>query len=276
VSFHVGSGCYDPSVYTDAIMRARKVFDMAEAIGYDFSLLDVGGGFEDALFEKAAMYLNEAIGSYFADRKGKVKIIAEPGRFYVSKAFKLAAHIIARRAPLPDNANPAAAADVPQPAPAKDTGAANAEEDAEAPKVMCKWTLHFSFFDASCTDKLRIDYINDGVYGAFNCILFDHQIIHPYVLSMGDSFHIPSSQPKHLASVWGPTCDSIDCVSPKTMLPTSLEVGDWLGFDNMGAYTVCAASCFNGFEVSNVVYTGGGGNEVREVLEEFAKEGFGI
>ncbi|RXW22187.1 hypothetical protein EST38_g3661 [Candolleomyces aberdarensis] len=255
VSFHVGSGCYDPSVYTDAIMRARKVFDMAKEVGYDFTLLDVGGGFEDALFEKAAMYLNEAIGSYFADRKEKIKIIAEPGRFYVSKAFKLAAHIIARRAPLPDNAN-AAATDAPQPAPLKETGAANAEEDADAPKVMY--------------------YINDGVYGAFNCILFDHQIIHPYVLSMGGSFHVPSPQTKHLASVWGPTCDSIDCVSPKTMLPAALEVGDWLGFDNMGAYTVCAASRFNGFEVSKVVYTCGGAGEVREVLEGFAREGFGL
>lgn len=38
VSFHVGSGCYDPSVYTDAIMRARKVFDMGREAGYQFNL----------------------------------------------------------------------------------------------------------------------------------------------------------------------------------------------------------------------------------------------
>lgn len=76
--------------------------------------------------------------------------------------------------------------------------------------------------------------------------------------------------------MWGPTCDSIDCVSPKTQLPSALQVGDWLGFDNMGAYTVCAASQFNGFELSKVVYTTGGTGEVRSVLAAFAAEGHGI
>ena len=57
------------------------------------------------------------------------------------------------------------------------------------------------------------------------------------------------------------------------MLPSSLRVGDWLGFDNMGAYTVCAASQFNGFEVSNVIYTTGGtgASEVIKVLGTFAR-----
>lgn len=128
------------------------------------------------------------------------------------------------------------------------------------------------------TECLFTDYINDGVYGAFNCILFDHQVIHPYVLSMNGSFHVSASEPKHVSSVWGPTCDSIDCVSPKTTLPAALQVGDWLGFDNMGAYTICAASQFNGFEVSNVIYTSGGmgSSEVHNVLKAFAAEGNGL
>ncbi|KAG5641627.1 hypothetical protein DXG03_004579 [Asterophora parasitica] len=243
VSFHVGSGCYDPSVYTDAIRRARAVFDMAREVGYTFSLLDVGGGFEDALFEQAAAFLTQAIELYFPDRHAEnLKIIAEPGRFYVSKAFKLAANIIARRAPLTE------ASEI-------DTAA---EASSDQPGVMY--------------------YINDGVYGAFNCILFDHQVIHPFVLSMNGSFHVPESEPQKLSSVWGPTCDSIDCVSPKTTLPSALQVGDWLGFDNMGAYTSCAASQFNGFEVSNVIYTMGGvgGSEVQQALTVFAASGYGL
>ncbi|RDB25699.1 Ornithine decarboxylase [Hypsizygus marmoreus] len=239
VSFHVGSGCYDPSVYSDAIMRSRAVFDMGKEAGYTFSLLDVGGGFEDSLFEQAASVLTRAIDQYFPDRQSQnIKIIAEPGRYYVSKALKLAANIIARRAPLADSPTTTEASD--------------------QPGVMY--------------------YINDGVYGAFNCILFDHQVIHPYVLSMNGSFHVPSSVPQMLSSVWGPTCDSIDCVSPKTTLPSALRVGDWLGFDNMGAYTICAASQFNGFELSNVIYTTGGvgGSEVHRVLAEFAANGHGL
>jgi len=100
VSFHVGSGCYDPSVYMDAINRARSVFEMGKQAGYTFKLLDVGGGFEDSLFEEAATVLKEAIDLHFPDRHG-LRIIAEPGRFYVSKAFRLAANVIARRVPLP-------------------------------------------------------------------------------------------------------------------------------------------------------------------------------
>jgi ornithine decarboxylase len=51
-----------------------------------------------------------------------------------------------------------------------------------------------------------------------------------------------------------------------TMLPEGLRVGDWLAFDNMGAYTVCAASQFNGFEVSKVTYTTGDGHGSQETL----------
>ncbi|KAI5122727.1 hypothetical protein M0805_009812 [Coniferiporia weirii] len=239
VSFHVGSGCYDSSAFADAIRRARSVFDMGGEAGYDFTLLDVGGGFEDATFEANAAVLSDAISHHFPDRKS-IRIIAEPGRFYVSKAFHLAANVIARRAPIADGAC--------------ESPAISATEDANAPAVMY--------------------YINDGVYGSFNCILFDHQIVHPYVLSLGSSFHVPSSEPLRPSSVWGPTCDSIDCVCPVTQLPGSLAVGDWLAFENMGAYTVCAASQFNGFEVSNIVYTSGGGAgsaEVRRALATIAR-----
>jgi ornithine decarboxylase len=111
---------------------------------------------------------------------------------------------------------------------------------------------------------------------------------------MNGSFHVPSSEPLSASSVWGPTCDSIDLVCPVTQLPSGLQVGDWvrvsvlsyntlltarpqLGFDNMGAYTLCAASQFNGFEVSKVIYTTGGavGADVRRVLAAFAAEGHG-
>lgn len=95
---------------------------------------------------------------------------------------------------------------------------------------------------------------------------------------MNGSFHVAATEPKHVSSVWGPTCDSIDLVCPKTVLPAGLQVGDWLGFDNMGAYTICAASQFNGFELSNVIYTAGGPGaaEVRRVLSAFAAEGHGL
>ena len=118
VSFHVGSGCYDTAAYVDAIARARAAFDMGKAAGYDFTLLDVGGGFEDATFERAAAILRDAIDLHFPARDN-LRIIAEPGRYYVAKAFSLATNIIARRAP-----------------PAADH-ASEAYLDPEQPSVMC-------------------------------------------------------------------------------------------------------------------------------------------
>lgn len=118
VSFHVGSGCYDTAAYVDAISRARAAFDMGKAAGFDFNFLDVGGGFEDSTFERAASMLRDAIESHFPDRTG-LRIIAEPGRYYVAKAFSLAVNIIARRAP-----------------PASEGGAE--VEDPEQPSVMCE------------------------------------------------------------------------------------------------------------------------------------------
>jgi len=234
VSFHVGSGCYDASVYSDAIMRARTAFDMGKEAGYAFKLLDVGGGFGDALFEEVAQVLNQAIDTHFPDRTD-LKIIGEPGRYFVSKAFRLATNVIARRGPLSD-ANPR-------------------RDDDQGEVVMF--------------------YINEGVYGAFNCVLFDHQEVHPYVLSMNGSFHVTANEPMVSCSIWGPTCDSMDRVCVNAELPLGLRVGDWLGFDDMGAYTICAASRFNGFELSNVMYTSGSGiegSELRSVLARFAEE----
>jgi len=44
-SFHVGSGCYDAMAYSAAVASARTVFNLAAAQGFNFTLLDIGGGF---------------------------------------------------------------------------------------------------------------------------------------------------------------------------------------------------------------------------------------
>jgi len=97
ISFHCGSGCKDPSLFGDAIRRARWAFDVGKEEGFNFELLDIGGGFEDDNFEKIAAVLRQAIDSHFPVEEG-IKIIAEPGRYYVCRAFELATNIIAKRA----------------------------------------------------------------------------------------------------------------------------------------------------------------------------------
>lgn len=65
---------------------------------------------------------------------------------------------------------------------------------------------------AESADELECaDYINDGVYGAFNSIMFDHQVVQPHVLTVQDKFHVSDDQvaadvPWETCSLWGPTC----------------------------------------------------------------------
>lgn len=104
--------------------------------------------------------------------------------------------------------------------------------------------------------------------------MFDHQVVHPKVLTSRGSFiSSPStrfnSATYEQCSIWGPTCDSIDCVSSKSYLPTNeLDVGDWLRWENMGAYTICAASQFNGFKQSKVHYCVHAEKETESVIRD--------
>jgi len=51
------------------------------------------------------------------------------------------------------------------------------------------------------------------------------------------------------STIWGPTCDSADCVYKDVQLPL-LRNGDWLCFPNAGAYTVAGACDFNGIAMT--------------------------
>lgn len=93
-------------------------------------------------------------------------------------------------------------------------------------------------------------FINDGVYGSFNCMLYDHQEVQWNILPHGIPINTNSD---HISSIWGPTCDGLDCISAKTTMP-QLQVGQWLYFDKMGAYTAAAGSNFNGMDLPGKVY----------------------
>lgn len=209
VSFHVGSGAEDPRAFLKAVQDARLVFDQAAEAGHELHTLDVGGGFCQETFEKFSGILSEALETYFPPH---IRIIAEPGRYYVASAFTLAANVIARR-------------DIPDP-------------------------------DDPSRDAYML-YLNDGVYGNFSNIIFDHQ--HPVaqvLLSAADSQPgSPNSATLENISysIWGPTCDGIDVITERIDLPGLLNTGDWLYFEDMGAYTKCSATRFNGFSDNHEV-----------------------
>lgn len=55
------------------------------------------------------------------------------------------------------------------------------------------------------------------------------------------------------ATCFGPTCDSLDCLPSKLMLPSGIREGDVLIFPAMGAYSIALNTPFNGYGLEQVV-----------------------
>ncbi len=84
--------------------------------------------------------------------------------------------------------------------------------------------------------------MNDGVYGSFNCIFFDHA--KPLLVPFSQR-----SDKKYPSICFGPTCDSIDLITLSPIMLPELSVGDVMFVENFGAYvhTSSAVDSFNGF-----------------------------
>lgn len=89
-------------------------------------------------------------------------------------------------------------------------------------------------------------YLNDGVYGSFNCINYDHQT--PELIPL-----LSCDAKKYNTTFFGPTCDSLDCIY-KEIQYQELNIGDWLYVRNFGSYTIAPSTSFNGFEINNKKY----------------------
>lgn len=204
VSFHVGSGCMSVKSFEAAIRSAYKVFQMGKKVGYNFHLLDLGGGWPgtDAdcaiTFPQIAAHIRPLIDELFPEN---INVIAEPGRYFAAASHTLVLTVFAKR----------------------------------------------EMQDDESGSKKFLYYVNEGVYQSFNCIFFDHVQPLPSLLFPGERKEL------YKCTIFGPTCDSMDCVAKDILLP-ELAVGEYLYFKNMGAYTVAAASPFNGFKSCPTTY----------------------
>mmetsp|Transcript_32092 Transcript_32092/g.56331 ORF Transcript_32092/g.56331 Transcript_32092/m.56331 type:complete len:536 (+) Transcript_32092:306-1913(+) len=230
VSYHVGSGCCSAEAFEDAVRSARAAFDLGAEQGYAFDMLDIGGGFPGQFlpsaapaggisFASIAQSLAPALDRYFPEDSGgsPVEIIAEPGRFYSTASHTLVTRVIGRREPAGVSVS---------------IGEEGEVVSGEGPGYMY--------------------YINDGLYGSFNCVMYDHVDVkktnHPQPVLAGKA-----KENHYQCSLWGPTCDGLDCVMMDAQLPL-LREGDWLKFRDMGAYCGAAGSEFNGFEKPSSQY----------------------
>jgi ornithine decarboxylase len=212
ISFHVGSGCLSVESFEAAVRSAHSVFQEAQRQGFNMRLLDIGGGF--------------------------------PGTNDVTPSFASIANVVR---PLLDELFPQDIQIIAEPgryfAAASHVLACN---------VYSKRTTEV--YNAELNEKTKefLYYINDGVYGSFNCILFDHAVVSPLVVKepMIATGEIENT---YISTVFGPTCDSMDTINKRIPLP-ELHVGDWVYYDNFGAYTLAAGSAFNGFKTTQHHY----------------------
>jgi len=210
ISFHVGGGSKNPASYAEGISEAKRMFKIGDSLGFKMKILDIGGGYPG--FGSQDISLDKIAWVVNASLRehfpegSGVKVMAEPGRYYSLAAFTLCVNVFARKK-----------------CTAKDV------KDSE-----------------SATDTGYMYYVNDGVFGSFNCVPVYK--IHPPAVAI-----CKQSNELHWSRVWGPTCDSADCILPETKLP-QLNIGDWLVFDFMGSYTKCIATEFNGFHCPETLY----------------------
>lgn len=214
VSFHVGSGCKEPGAFEKALSDARKVFAIAKEKGFDMEILDIGGGFPgsdtpELRFKDLAASISADLSKLFPEEDWPtLRIIAEPGRYFASSAAALLTKVISK-AKIVDS-----------------SGSGNSTESSP--------TFRY--------------YLNDGLYGSFNCLIFDHAEVSPELLE-ASRYGVQ----EHRCCLFGPTCDGFDMIMKDVALP-ELDEGDWLLWRDMGAYTSAAASKFNGFGEAKVWY----------------------
>ena len=142
-------------------------------------------------------------------------LIAEPGRYFVETAFTIACQVIARRS---------------------------------------IWSAPSPPLSPTHTNKPAgyMLFLNDGVYGNFMDSLLSSWRRDPHILACAKTEELPSGVPY---SIWGPTCDGDDKTVEDAEFDRELDVGDWLYFGNMGAYSTCLQTNFNGFgKQTEVIY----------------------
>lgn len=83
-------------------------------------------------------------------------------------------------------------------------------------------------------------YITDGIYQSFNM-----ESTHGVEVVVKPLKAYPGKPTKN-SIIWGRACDPHDIVMEDVQLP-EMECGDWVVFENSGAYRITTSTLFNGF-----------------------------
>lgn len=210
VSFHVGSGCESTESFELAIRDARYVFDLAIELGME------------------PMTLLDLGGGW-------------PGTSNPSVTFDAMSRTVRQALDEYFNENQF---------PSLKIIAEPGRFYAASAFTLATMVIAKRMIDTPNGERVAMYYLNDGVYGSFNCTIFDHWIVEPVPLNKNTNENLNELIN---STFWGPTCDSMDLIK-KDVLISELQVGDWVVFREMGAYTIAAASAFNGFQVPSMKF----------------------
>ena len=209
-SFHVGSGCESVESYHKAIRDMRNAYDIAKSHGIQTSLIDIGGGFHGNLTDDTDKML-------FKDVASMINIALL--EFFKDEIADEKIQFIAEPG----------------------------RYFAEKSHILVLNVIGKKIQKNEKDEEIIVYYLNDGIYGSFNCIVFDHQT--PQILP----FNERNEEKVRKSIIFGPTCDSIDTIAKDIMLP-ELAIGEWVYVEDFGAYTMAASSSFNGFNTIGYTY----------------------
>ena len=210
-SFHVGSGCKSTESYYKAIQTCREAYDIALKNNIQVNIIDIGGGFP-------GINLDNDINIEKISQK-----INEAQKFFFEKEIK--------------------------------EGIIKFIAEPGRYFVEKSHTLVLNVIgkkretldENNESETTIIYYLNDGIYGSFNCMVFDYK--KPIILP----FNERNEKKMFKSKIFGPTCDSIDLITKEVYLP-ELTIGEWVYVENFGAYTTAASSSFNGFITTDYKY----------------------
>eukprot|EP00475_Leptophrys_vorax_P000333 TRINITY_DN1018_c0_g1_i1.p1 TRINITY_DN1018_c0_g1~~TRINITY_DN1018_c0_g1_i1.p1 ORF type:complete len:541 (+),score=128.10 TRINITY_DN1018_c0_g1_i1:62-1684(+) len=224
ISFHVGSGCHTAEAYRKAIQTVAELISANP--DFDCRIVDIGGGYpgkeddhDESLLEEIAVSVNQTVRECFGDMDPdkRPNVVAEPGRFFVQASHLLGTAIVSKR-PHEHNSR--------------------------------------GFYYT----------ISEGIYGCFKDRVLVDEIFPPEILLSVSAQHGEDlkrlaaserldSEDTAISTVVGPSGHKLDVICPSLDQKFSkLNVGDWLAFRDMGAYTLSISSCHYHHSVPHRIY----------------------
>lgn len=128
---------------------------------------------------------------------------------------------------------------------------------ASAFTLASKITSKREILDSSGQLSSIMYYTNDGLYSSFGFVYIEEEPAPPVIIKVNGS-----TTRKVTSTLWGQSCSNVDRIIGEIQLPI-LNIGDWLVWFDIGAYSICLATSFNGFPIPEVYIKSSNGASKR-------------